>query len=53
MTVRLLHAILHRALGQAPRWGLLAANVTEAVDPHRKERVKTPYPISGGSPEIP
>ncbi|MDP2727158.1 MAG: site-specific integrase [Dehalococcoidia bacterium] len=40
MSVRHLHAILHRALGQALRWGLVATNVTEAVDPPRKERVE-------------
>ncbi len=31
-TVALLHNILHRALKQAVRWGLLTRNVTEAVD---------------------
>lgn len=35
-----LHRILHRALGQALRWGLVAVNVSEAVDPPRKERVE-------------
>jgi integrase len=31
-TVDLLHNILHKALKQAVRWGLLTRNVTEAVD---------------------
>ena len=35
-TVALLHNILHKALKQAVRWGLLTRNVTEAVDPPRQ-----------------
>lgn len=35
-TINLLHNILHRALKQAIRWGLLTRNVTEAVDPPRE-----------------
>jgi integrase len=35
-TVALIHNILHRALKQAVRWGLLMRNVTEAVDPPRE-----------------
>src|SRR5215211_7682697 len=31
-----IHAILHRALDQAVRWGLLLRNVTDAVDPPRR-----------------
>jgi len=31
-SVHLLHNILHRALKQAMRWGMLSRNVTEAVD---------------------
>ena len=31
-TVRYIHAVLHRALKQAVRWGLVPRNVTEAVD---------------------
>ena len=34
-TVRHLHTVLHRALGQAIRWGLVSRNVTEVVDPPR------------------
>jgi integrase len=36
-TIRKLHAILHRALGQAVRDGLLPRNVTEAADPPKLE----------------
>ncbi len=35
-SVGTIHVILHRALKQGMRWGLLARNVTEAVDPPRK-----------------
>ena len=34
-TVRHLHTVLHRALRQAVRWGLVSRNVTEMVDPPR------------------
>ena len=34
-TVQYLHSVLHRALKQALRWGLVPRNVTEAVDPPR------------------
>ncbi len=39
-TVQYLHVVLHRALKQALRWGLVARNAAVAVDPpkvHRKE----------------
>jgi integrase len=32
-TVQYLHVVLHRALKQALRWGLVPRNVAEAVDP--------------------
>ncbi len=32
-SVRYQHAVLHRALKQATRWGLVPRNVCEAVDP--------------------
>jgi integrase len=35
-SVHHIHAILHRALNQAVRWGLLMRNVTDAVDPPRR-----------------
>lgn len=35
-SVGTIHVILHRALKQAMRWGLLTRNVTEAVDAPRK-----------------
>jgi integrase len=35
-TVALIHNVLHKALKQAVRWGLLTRNVTEAVDPPRE-----------------
>jgi integrase len=38
MSVRHLHAVLHRALGQATRWGLVARNVADLVTPPRAER---------------
>jgi integrase len=37
-TVRLLHAVLHRALGQAKRQGLVQTNVAELVSPPRAPR---------------
>ncbi len=37
-TVQYIHAVLHRALKQALRWGLVARNVSEAVDPPRVRR---------------
>ena len=37
-TVSLVHAMLHRALSQALRWGLVAINVADAVDPSRPIR---------------
>ncbi len=39
-TVQYLHVVLHRALKQALRWGLVTRNVAETVDPpkvHKKE----------------
>jgi integrase len=38
MSIRHLHAVLHRALGQAARWGLVARNVADLVTPPRAER---------------
>lgn len=35
-SVRHLHGLLHRALSDAVRWGLIGRNVTEAVDPPRR-----------------
>ncbi len=35
-SVRHVHGLLHRALGDAVRWGLVTRNVTEAVDPPRR-----------------
>ncbi|HST06368.1 MAG TPA: site-specific integrase [Chloroflexia bacterium] len=35
-TVNSVHVVLHKALKQAMRWGLLTRNVTEAVDPPRR-----------------
>ncbi len=40
-TVSNLHAMLHRALEQAVRWGLLARNMTEMVDPPRRATPET------------
>jgi integrase len=34
-TVQYIHVVLHRALKQALRWGLVVRNVAEAVDPPR------------------
>jgi integrase len=38
MTVRHVHAVLHRALKQALRWGLVPRNVVELADPPRAPR---------------
>jgi len=37
-TVQRIHAVIHRALKQALRWGLVARNVSEATDPPRAQR---------------
>jgi integrase len=37
-SVRHLHAVLHRALGQAARWGLTPRNVADLVTPPRAKR---------------
>ena len=37
-TVQRLHAVIHRALKQALRWGLVSRNVSEAADPPRAQR---------------
>ncbi len=37
-TVRYVHAVLHSALDQAMKWGLLVRNVTELVDLPRRKR---------------
>jgi integrase len=44
-TVRYTHAVLHRALKQAVRWGLIARNVCEAVDLPKLERAEV-YALS-------
>jgi integrase len=38
-TVRHIHALLHRALGDAVRWGMLQRNPADAADPPRLSRV--------------
>jgi integrase len=37
-TVQYIHVVLHRALKQALRWGMVPRNVAEAVDPPRVHR---------------
>ncbi len=37
-TVRYIHAVLHKALNQALRWGLIARNVTDLVEKPRPKR---------------
>jgi integrase len=37
-TVRYLHTLLHKALKQALRWGLVPKNAAEAVDPPRAQK---------------
>lgn len=46
-TVRYVHAVMHRALKQALRWGLVPRNVSEAVDPPKLQR-KEIKPLSRG-----
>lgn len=45
-TVRLIHAILHKALGQAVKWGLVPRNVADAVErpkiPRKEMRALAP-----------
>jgi integrase len=44
-TVQYLHVVTHRALKQALRWGLVARNIAEAVDPPKVHK-KTVTPLS-------
>jgi hypothetical protein len=37
-TVKHLHSVLHKALNQATRWGLVVRNVADVVDPPRMAR---------------
>jgi integrase len=37
-TVGMIHTVLHKALGNALRWGLVARNVCDAVSPPRRDR---------------
>lgn len=46
-TVRYAHAVLHRALKQALRWGLVPRNVADAVDPPKVERAEV-QPLTPG-----
>jgi integrase len=46
-TVQYIHVVMHRALKQAVRWGLVPRNVSEAVDPPRTHR-KEMRPLSPG-----
>lgn len=39
-TVRYVHAVLHHALDDAVKWGLLARNVADAVEPPQKARTE-------------
>jgi integrase len=39
-TLRLCHAILHRALGDAVKWSLLARNVCDAVNPPKAKQTE-------------
>ncbi len=51
-TVQYIHSVLHRALKQALRWGLVARNVSEAVDPPRVRREEICW-SARGCPEAP
>lgn len=42
-SVRVVHAVLHRALKQAVKWGLLGRNVAELVDLPREERYEARF----------
>src|SRR5215203_1165487 len=44
-TVQRIHAVIHRALKQALRWGLVARNASEATDPPRAQR-KEIHPLT-------
>jgi integrase len=49
-TVQLIHTTLHKALKQAVKWGLIAHNVTEAVEAPRpaKSAKKEMHPLTAG-----
>ena len=48
-TVRLLHAVLHNALGQAVKWGLIPRNIAAVVEapkvPRKEMKVLTPEEV--------
>lgn len=50
-TVQYIHVVLHRALKQALRWGMVPRNVAEAVDPPRVHREEV-SPLSPGQVRI-
>jgi integrase len=45
-TVQYAHAVLHRALKQARRWGVVGRNVTEDVDPSQVKRDEEIQPLN-------
>jgi len=42
-TVRYCHATLHRALGEAVKWGLVTRNVADAASPPRQSQRREPH----------
>ena len=51
-TVRHIHALLHRALGDAVRWGKLQRNPCDAADPPRMSRIGTSEMKSWSAKEL-
>ncbi len=51
-TVRYLHAILHRALGDAMRWGIVIRNVADAAEPPSPKSAKAPTPKTWTADEL-
>jgi integrase len=51
-TVRYLHSIIHRALADALRWGLVVRNVADAADPPSQKATRAPAPTTWSAAEL-
>jgi integrase len=51
-TVRYLHAVIHKALADALRWGLVVRNVADAASPPSNKAAKPPPPRTWSATEL-
>jgi integrase len=51
-SVRLTHAILRKALGDAVRWGIVVRNVADAAEPPAARQCKAPTPKTWSATEL-